>query len=333
MTTGFARAAVGWFCAALWLAAGCGSDDFVSQSEDITVLGSRGTGPGRFSSPRGIDIAVDGRIAIADKTGRIQLLGAEGDFITEWKLLKVDNGTPTGIIFDATDPTTTTLLVADTHNSRIFRYSLDGHVAHVFGEYGGEPGKMIYPTDIAVDAAGNMYVTEYGINDRVMKFDRGGRFIEEWGSFGTGLSQFHRPLALVFAPPDRIIVADTCNHRIQIFSTEGELIDVIGEVGNAPGQFNYPYDIALGADGLLYVLEYGNNRLQVVDIEGKSQAIFGRAGSAPGEFAVPWGIAIGRRQGTETIFVADTNNHRLQVMSKDAVMSAMLIGSEERLSE
>ena len=274
------------------------------------VIGRRGSGPGCFSSPRGLAVASDGRVAVTDKTGRVIILTPDGEELLSWKLPKIDNGTPTGIVFDETDPTTPTLLIADTHNSRVLRYSLGGHLVDQFGEYGDQPGRMIYPTDVAVDAEGTIYLTEYGLTDRVMKFDREGRFIDQWGGFGREDGRFQRPLGLVWTPEGRIIVADTCNHRIQTFTTEGEHLATWGGVGSEAGEFNYPYDLTLGPGGDLFVIEYGNNRIQCLDARGNPKAIYGRPGSAPGDFAAPWGVALGAGR---LVYVADTNNHRVQV--------------------
>ncbi len=284
------------------------------------VIGERGQTTGRFSYPRGIDVAQDGRVAVIDKTGRVQIFNPAGDVLREWRLPKMDNGTPTGLLFDATDPTTTTLLIADTHNARVLRCTVEGQILKTFGEYGSAPGQMIYPTNVTLDEKGNIYVTEYGERDRVLKFNRDGDFIKEWGSFGQEPGQFQRPLALLWMPPDKIIVADSCNHRLQIFTTEGELLSVWGEVGREPGQLNYPYDLALGSDGLLYVCEFGNNRIQSFDLKGNPQGIYGHAGIQAGEFGTPWGLAFAPNGD---LYVADTNNHRVQVVKtkwfKDAV--------------
>jgi sugar lactone lactonase YvrE len=298
----------------LALLAGC-SDPAASRQSTLSpvhVIGSHGRLPGHFSSPRGIDIHPDGCIAVADRTGRIQILSAEGAPLREWILPAFENGTPTGIIFDTTRPGTSTLLVADTHYSRILRYSLDGKLVQQFGEYGGEPGKMIYPTDIALDPRGNLYITEYGIRDRVMKFAPDGHFIQEWGDSGTEPGQFQRALGIVWIPPGRLIVADTCNHRLQVFTDEGDLVAVWGKVGKGLGEFKYPYGLCVLGDGRILVCEYGNNRIQCLSAEGKPLGSYGRAGRAPGEFATPWDIAAG--PDGKTVVVADTGNHRLQIL-------------------
>ncbi len=291
----------------------------ISNPSGITIIGLQGRTLGHFSAPRGIDVTPSGLMAIADRTGRIQLFGPNYAPIREWPMPKMDNGTPTGVVFDSSDPATTTLLVADTHNSRIMRYSLDGKMLKMFGEYGGEVGHLIYPTNLAVDDKGFIYVTEYGEHDRVLKFDRDANFVKQWGDFGTEPGKFQRPLALIFAPPDRIIVADSCNHRIQEFTTEGELLKVWGEVGREAGKLNYPYDLTLGKDGNLYICEYGNNRIQAFDRDGKSLGCFGGPGSRVGEFATPWGIVA---DTNGNLRVADTLNHRVQVIETKQILKS-----------
>ncbi|MCX7048369.1 MAG: hypothetical protein NTX50_23150 [Candidatus Sumerlaeota bacterium] len=282
------------------------------------VIGSRGRLPGSLSFPRGIDFLSDGRMAVTDRTGRIQLLSPEGKPLRDWLVPRYDSGTPTRVRFDETQSSETTLLIADTHYSRILRYSLEGKLLLQFGEYGEAPGKMIYPTDIALNPKGEIYITEYGVHDRVMKFTREGVFIKQWGDFGTAPGQFQRPLALIWAPPDRLIVADTCNHRIQVFSEEGQLLEVWGGPGAGPGQFNYPYDLCRDAGGMIYVCEYGANRIQRLTPEGKPNGVFGEAGRRPGQFAAPWGIALAPKG---RIAVADTENHRIQIFDAGKIFA------------
>lgn len=299
----------------------CGGQDLsgAGAASAITVIGRHGREPGTFSFPRGISIARDGRVAISDKTGRIQILAPDGRCLAWWSIPKTDNGTPTGIAFDETNPTTATLVVADTHNSRIIRYALDGKLLAMWGEYGSAPGKMVYPTAIVIDAKGTIYLTEYGENlDRVLKYAPDGKFIKQWGTFGTGPGQFQRPMGIALTPDGRVLVADSCNHRLQLFTAEGELLKVIGALGTAPDKLNYPYDLVVGGDGRIYVFEFGNNRLHVLDMEGKTLAVFGGPGPAVGSFGEPWGIDLAP---DGKLWIADTFNHRLQVFKPGAVMT------------
>lgn len=281
-----------------------------ARNDQPLIVGQRGSGPGRFSQPRGIDVAKDGRIAVADRTGRIQILSPAGDPLKQWYMPKYDNGTPTRVLFDATDAATTTLLVVDTHNSRVMRYSLDGKILLQFGKYGGNPGEMEFPTDIALDTTGTMYIADYGLKARIGVYGRDGKFIRQFSEFGEKEGQLERPEGIAFIPPDKLLVADTCNDRLQLFDVNGKLLKAWGSVGKGEGQFCYPMDLAVDKQGRIYVAEWGNNRIQVLDSSGHSLAIFSGPGSEAGRLGQPWGLAI--TADGEYIWVADTLNHRLQ---------------------
>ena len=71
---------------------------------------------------------------------------------------------------------------------------------------------------MAVDAAGNVYVTDRD-NHRIQKFDSTGAFLAEWGGFGTTDGQFDTPLGLIVDGAGNVYVSDTNNDRIQKFAS------------------------------------------------------------------------------------------------------------------
>ena len=79
------------------------------------------------------------------------------------------------------------------------------------------------PTDVAWDAAGNIYVADGFGNARIAKFDKHGKFIKSWGSKGTDPGQFNTPHGLAIDAQGNVYVADTGNKRIQVFDGEGTL--------------------------------------------------------------------------------------------------------------
>jgi len=278
---------------------------------NVVEIGREGARPGRFHFPRAVLVTPNNDLYVIDRTGRIQRLAPDGTCLAVWHVPDWSNGTPTG----ATIAPNGDLLVADTHYSRILRYSADGTTWTTFGRYGNGPGEMIYPQDVALDSDGNIYVASYGGSDRIIKFRGNGTFVKEWGESGEGPGQFHRPMALAIRSGNEIVVADSCNHRIQRFDLEGRFLGMLGVVGRRKGQLNYPYDVATGPEGEIYVCEFGNNRVTKFTRDGRASTL-GGPGSALGCLRCPWGLALDR---AGYLYVADTYNHRIQRFAPGAI--------------
>src|SRR5205807_10458886 len=71
------------------------------------------------------------------------------------------------------------ILVADTNNGRIQKFSPDGTFLSTFGKPGGGEGELKEPNGIAVDRSGNMYVAD-ALNQHILKFKPDGSFIAQW---------------------------------------------------------------------------------------------------------------------------------------------------------
>jgi DNA-binding beta-propeller fold protein YncE len=307
-------ARVRWLTVSLFfvvlVAALTGCDGRSHQTDGPEVLdtfGESGRGQGQFVYPRAIDIAADGSLFIVDKTGRIQKLGLDGDFLGVMEMPLIETGKPTGLSVAPNG----NLYVADTHYHRVVIFSPDGTLIDEFGKFGQEDGCFIYPTDVAFSEDGRVFVGEYGGNDRISVFGEQGDFLYSFGDPGSGSGQFARPAALCVDKSRKCLyVADACNHRIAIYDLDGNLLRYIGSAGRAAGQLRYPYDLTLLSDGTLVVCEYGNNRLQLFSAEGQSLAVYGSAGRQLGQLAYPWGVAVDSRRRA---FVVDSGNMRVQV--------------------
>jgi DNA-binding beta-propeller fold protein YncE len=199
--------------------------------------------------------------------------------------------------------------VADTHYHRVVFFSQTGELLGMFGERGEEPGQFIYPCHLTEDPQGNIYVAEYGGNDRVQKFTPEMEFILEFGEAGTGPGQLQRTGGIGWHEGS-VYVCDIINNRVQKFSDEGKLLGALRF--NDGIELEYPYDIAIGKDGRVDIIEYKSGRLSQVSLDGQLQGRYGQTGRKTGEFWTPWGIATtpdGR------IVVADTGNRRIVELS------------------
>ncbi len=288
--------------------AGCHHDPSEVRAIPTTrVFGSVGVSQGQFNYPRAIDVNPrTGKVFVIDKSAHVQRFNFDGVCEAMWTMPALELGKPVGITVGPDD----NLYVPDTHYHRVLVYDPDGQELLRFGDYGTEPGQFIYPTDIAFDGQGLIYVSEYGGNDRIQVFTPDGQYLRLFGASGDGPEQFSRPQSIAFSPDfSRLYVCDSCNHRIQMFSPDGSHLGSIGHVGRGPGEFSYPYGLSVLDNGDLLIAEFGNNRIQWISPDGESRGLWGGIGFDQGRVRYPWGIAV----SDGTIFVLDSGNNRVQV--------------------
>jgi len=286
---------------------GCDRQPLTQTTPPILMFGRTGMGPLEFNYPRAIAIGAGGALFIVDKAARIQSLSQAGEYLNLWTTPAQDAGRPTGLGVDAHGR----VYAADTHYSRVLVYAADGRLEHMFGTYGDGPGQLRLPTDVAVAPDGSVYVSEYGGNDRVSKFNVELEFVLDFGHAGDDATGFRRPQSVVIAADGTIWVADACNHRVSHFAEHGQLLGQFGRLGGGIGELRFPYGLDLLSDGTLVVCEYGNNRVQRFTPGGRSLGVWGTAGRSAGQLAYPWALAVA---GDDRVFVVDSGNNRIQVI-------------------
>ncbi len=256
----------------------------------------------RVPAPRSIALGRDGQFIVLDTAGRVLIFDGAGTLLKSWSMPDTEVGKPEGVCLLRDGR----LAVADTHYHRVVFFDRDGTVLSTFGEHGGGPGQFIYPVKVIQDDHANLYVAEYGGNDRIQKFSPTGQFILSFGGFSTEPGSFQRPSGLLWHD-GQIYVADAINHRVQLFHDDGRFVKVLNDSDN-PWQLKFPYDLVRGPDGFLYVIEYGAGRVTAITTTGQLVGRFGSAGRGPGQMATPWGLAVDQ---TGRVLVADTGNRRI----------------------
>jgi DNA-binding beta-propeller fold protein YncE len=126
---------------------------------------------------------------------------------------------------------------------QVFKFSPDGKVLMTLGKAGvsgSGPELFDQPTDVVVAPDGDIFVTDShrnGKNNRVVKFDRNGKFLKEWGRKGSGPGELSEPHTIAMDSRGRLFVGDRENNRIQIFDQDGKLLDIWHQFGRPSGIF------------------------------------------------------------------------------------------------
>jgi DNA-binding beta-propeller fold protein YncE len=150
-------------------------------------------------------------------------------------------------VTDATRP-------GGTKGHTVLKFSPDGALLMTLGKAGvsgGGADLFDQPTDVVVAPDGTIFVTDShrnGKNNRVVKFDRTGKYIKEWGSKGSGPGQISEPHTIAMDSRGRLFVGDRENNRIQIFDQDGKLLDEWR-------QFGRPSGIYITKDDTIYVAD------------------------------------------------------------------------------
>jgi DNA-binding beta-propeller fold protein YncE len=149
----------------------CRVHRFSPSGELRRSWGTPGGGPGEFYLPHGIGVAADGRVFVCDRENdRIQIFSPDGEYLAEW----TDTQRPTHIVFDAQGRAFVSELwwhkgqVSGRHGAihearygRVSVYDRDGKVLARWGSADAcAPGSFAAPHGLAVDARGDVYVSE-----------------------------------------------------------------------------------------------------------------------------------------------------------------------------
>jgi DNA-binding beta-propeller fold protein YncE len=157
------------------------------------------------------------------------------------------------------------VLVADTNNGRIERFSADGSFIGSFGNIGEGDGEFKEPVAVVVDRRGNIYIADF-INRRLQKLKSDGTFIAQW----RGPDQNFAPRDLAIGDDGFVYVADEGGARIVKFDSNGKVAGVFGAKGTSDGQFDQLTSVAVdNKNHRLLVADPRNRRIVVFDTDGK----------------------------------------------------------------
>ena len=182
------------------------------------------------------------------------------------------------------------------------------------GSGAGVPGDNFNrPTDVAWDAAGNIFISDGYGNSRVAKFDKYGKYIKSWGSRGTEPGQFNTLHSIAVDAAGNVYVGDRGNRRIQVFDNDGNFKSQYTNVGApwaiciTPGPHQYLY--SSNSNG---TASMENGEIYKMELDGTVLGKFGSAGKLIGEFGSVHEIDC---RNENELYVGEITNWRVQKLT------------------
>jgi DNA-binding beta-propeller fold protein YncE len=282
---------------------------------------------------------------IAGTSGKVNGAGTVATF----------NG-PSGVAVDSSG----NVYVADTYNHAIRMVTSAGVVttfAGTLGVAGTADGAAAsagfnFPSGVAVDSAGNVYVADQG-NNTIRKISAGivstvagpvaTPYLTGRVDGPATTARFNHPTGLAVDSSGNVYVADYDNDLIRKVSAQGVVSTLAGAGGIAgsldgtgsllfPSEFWRPTNLAMDSANNIYVSDTFNDSIRkisaagvVTTLAGKSDVTGGTAGSADGigtaaTFNGPSGMAA---DGAGNVYVADTYNHTIRMITPAGVVTTL----------
>jgi sugar lactone lactonase YvrE len=321
--------------------------------------GAAGSGA-QLNNPNGVAVDAAGNVYIADSSNqRIRKVDGSGNITTV-----AGNGSsgfsgdgsaatsaqlnnPNGVAVDAAG----NLYVADSNNWRIRKVTA-GTITTVAGGagwgYWGDSGpatsaRLRAPWGVAVDGAGNLYITDFGNEDVRMVSAAGtistlvGNGI---GDGGLGVFGFlNQPYGVARDNAGNTYVSDTNHDRVRKVTATGTITTIAGTGvagfsgdggAAASAQLSAPRGLALDASGNLYIADSANYRIRKVDGSGNITTVAGNGNcctssgdSGPAtsaQFGNIYGLAV---DASRNLYLADGQNNVVRKVAASGTITTV----------
>ena len=217
--------------------------------------GSRGTGTSKFNYPKGLAVdRTSGAVYVCDTdNGQIKKYDNNGVFV--WQVNAAKGSLGADVAPDGS------LYIADTANARVLQLAAaTGARLQVIGTRGSGTGQFQYPTGVAVDTDGSIWVTDT-TRDIVQHLSATGAYLGQVASRGTGDNRLQEGWDVEVFGND-ILVSDAATDQIKVWTKQGTFVTAFGSTGTGLGQFQQPKGMDLTPDGRLFVEEQLGERVQ-----------------------------------------------------------------------
>ena len=214
----------------------------------------------------------------------LMIFDANGTLVESWDQHNTLFTHPHSIAVNPYDPEHH-VWVVDDGSEQIFKFTRDGRLVMTVGEFrvkGADTTHLGGPCGIAFLPNGDFYVSDGYKNTRVVKFNKDGKYLLEWGTPGSGPGQFGSPHGVAVDGSGRVYVADRTNQRVQVFDGSGTLLDIWPNV--------FASNLAVSKDQKYLWVSAGGRQNKILQYElttGRLLYAWGTFGSEPGEL---WGV-------------------------------------------
>ena len=223
-------------------------------------------------------------------------------------------------------------------------YSGDGSAA--------TSAKLNQPLGLALDSAGNLYISDYGNHVVRMVNPTGNISTVAGSSAGPGYSgdigpatsaQLNQPAGLALDSAGNLYIADSGNHVVRKVDSSHNISTVAGQCASpCSGGFSGDGDLANGAElntpmgvavdgaGNLYIADYGNHRVRRVDsvsgnittIAGDGTGDYGGDGGAAAAAHLnhPYGVAL---DSAGNLYIADRDNNVIRRVDLSGIINTV----------
>ena len=250
--------------------------------------------------PMGVAINKRGEVVVTEWDDCVSMFHPSGEKLRSFGKRGSGQGQfkePSGVAVDGEG----NILVADTANGRIQKFTTEGQFLAAVGKKGSGPLNLTRPTDIAFNTINNKVYVVDNHCIRVLNSDL--TLSSTFGKQGNGKGQFRGSCSIACDSTGKVYVADTDHHRIQVFTAEGKFISMFEK------HLDSPRYVAVDTSGMMYISEGGNHRVSVFTTGGQFVTSFGKKGARPGEFTSPQGLAV---DNSGVVYVCDYMNNRIQ---------------------